>query len=151
MQSIHKNLHNLGGARNYCLVAKLLELARDRAKDAPCLGLFFIFAASLEYHDRVFVKADVAAVLAAKRLALAHDDGVQDVLLFNCLARLGRLDRKDNYFPYLGIALARAAGYLENASNFGAGVVCNNNECAVLDHRAKLKPLRALGTRIHGF
>src|SRR3989338_6178532 len=61
----------------------------------------------------------------APRLALAHDHADENVLLFDRLARLGGLHREHHQLAYLGVALFGAAGYLENASDFGAGVVCN--------------------------
>src|SRR3990167_3818324 len=107
------------------LVAELLQLARYRAEDAPRLGLLFVLAAGLQYDHRVFVKADIGAVFTAEGLALAHDHAAENVLLFDRLARLGGLHREHHQLPYLGVALFGAAGYLENASDFGAGVVCN--------------------------
>src|SRR3989344_1212897 len=122
---IQFQLHDLRRARDYGLVAQLLEIARDGAEDAAGLRLFFVLAAGLQNHHRIFIKANIRAVLAAEGFALAHHYRRQDVFLFDRLARLGGLHRQHHQLAYLGVALFGRAGYFENASDFSAGVVCN--------------------------
>ncbi len=59
MQSIHMRLHYFRCAGDDGLVAKLLKLTRNRAEDAPCAWLLWVFARALNNHHCVFVKTDV--------------------------------------------------------------------------------------------
>ena len=128
VNSVHTILYNFRRAGDYGLVTEVLQFARDRAEDATCFGLFFILAAGFQHHYRVFVEAYVAAVFAAEWFALAHHDTDEHILLFDRLARLGGLYGKYNQLPYLRVALFGRAGYFENASDFGSGIVCNDYE-----------------------
>src|SRR3989344_4483908 len=123
-----KYLYDFRRAGDYCFVPEVLQLARDRAEDAAGLRLFFVLAARFEHDYRVLVEADVAAVFAAEGLALAHHNADEHILFLDRFARLGGLYGKDNQLPYLRVALFRRTGYFENASDFGAGIVCNDYE-----------------------
>jgi hypothetical protein len=75
-------LYDFRCARDDRLVAKLLELAWDRAEDAACLWLLFL-PCTFDDHYCVFIEADIRTVFAAERLALAHNNTAEHVLLLN--------------------------------------------------------------------
>src|SRR4030042_5439425 len=103
--------------------AVFVDLARDRAEDAPALGLF-----AVQDHDGVVVEADGGAVRPAVRRSLADDDGFQDLLLLHALAGFGDLDRHHDDVADAGIAPAGPAERLEPADPLWAGVVANGTE-----------------------
>src|SRR3989442_13033564 len=83
----------------------LAQLSRDRAEDTRAAGL----ALRVEEHRRVVVEADVAPVVAAIFLGLAHDDRPHDLALLHAGVRDRVLDRRDEHVPDLdGLARARA-------------------------------------------
>src|SRR3989344_7226206 len=115
-------LNHFRRAGDNSLVTELLQLARDGAKDAPRAWLFGVFAGTLDNHHRIVVKAHVRAVLAAEGLPLAHHHALEHVLLFDLLAWLRGLDRKNNHLADLRVALFGRAGNFKNPADFCAGV-----------------------------
>ena len=89
-------------------------------------------------HGRVLVERDQRAVVAAERLARAHDDRLHDLALLDGALRRRRLDRRGDDVADARIAAPRAAGDADAEELARAGVVGDLEPCFLLDHLLRL-------------
>src|SRR6185437_16171811 len=110
--------------------AFLAQLAGDGPEDARGPRL----AGLVDDHDGVLVEADVAAVLAARFLDRAHDDGAGDIGLLHRAVRQSILHGHDHRVAQPGVAPLGAAQDADDERAFGARVVRDLDDGFLLNH-----------------
>src|SRR5262249_6343104 len=110
------------------------------AEDACAAGVLLV----VDQHQGVAVEADVAAVVAARRVLAADHHALDDIAGLDVAAGDGLLDAGDDDVAQPGVATPRAAEHLDAHHLLGAGVI-RDVEVGILLNHGFLLPLRRSG------
>src|SRR5467141_455405 len=108
----------------------LAQLAADRAEDARRAGLPFV----VDQHRRVFIEADVGAVLALGLFGGPYDHRFHDLALFHLAGRDGVLDRDHDDVAEPRVAALRAAEHANHERAARARVIRDLDLRFLLNH-----------------
>lgn len=120
-------LNDFRRKRDDALKTFLSELARNRSEDAAADRRVFLLGLG-DNDNSVLVKANIRAILATERLALADNHRFQNILLLDRLSGFGALNGQDDDIADLGVAFLGSAEHFENSADLGAGVVSYFND-----------------------
>src|SRR5437762_6547257 len=108
----------------------LAQLAGDRPEDARAARVVRV----VDDHGSVLVEGDRGAVVAAERLARAHDDCLDDLALLDRALRSRGLDGRGDHVAHARITALRAALDPDAENLARTGVVRDAQSGFLLDH-----------------
>src|SRR6266576_4529445 len=131
MRSIF-HLQNLRSEADDLHEIPLAQFTGDRPEDARAARVVRV----VDDHGGVLVEGDRGAVVAAERLARAHDGGLDDPALLDRALRARRLHRRGDDVADARVAALRPALDADAEDLPRAGVVGHSQTALLLDHFA---------------
>src|SRR5437899_46909 len=127
----HMTLYDFRGQADNSQEAALAQFPRHGAEDARAPRILFV----VDQHQRVAVEAHIAAVVAARALAAAHNDAPDHIAWLDLAAGNGFLDAGNDHITEPRVAPPRAAQNLNAHAFLGARVIGHIQVRIHLNHR----------------